>query len=103
MQTFFIIFFKIFFFLNEVWYNIGKKGGLFMDWNVVVQAVSTFGFPIVMCGTMAYYVKYITDKHREEVSKLNEQHKQEMLDIVKAVDNNTIALTKLCEKLDKEV
>ena len=74
-----------------------------MDWNVVVQAVSTFGFPIVMCGAMAYYVKYITDKHREEVSKLNEQHKQEMLDIVKAVDNNTIALTKLCEKLDNEV
>lgn len=74
-----------------------------MDWNVVVQAVSTFGFPIVMCGVMAYYVKYITDKHRDEVSKLNEQHKQEMHDIVKAVDNNTIALTKLCEKLDKEV
>jgi hypothetical protein len=74
-----------------------------MDWNVVVQAVSTFGFPTVMCGAMAYYVKYITDKHREEVSKLNEHHKQEMLDIVKAVDNNTLALTKLCEKIDKGV
>lgn len=74
-----------------------------MGWNVVVQAVSTFGFPIVMCGIMAYYVKYISDKHREEVSKLNEQHNQEMLDIVKAVDNNTVALTKLCEKIDKEV
>lgn len=74
-----------------------------MDWNVAIQAVSTFGFPIVMCGVMGSYVKYITDKHREEVSKLNEQHKQEMLDIVKAVDNNTIALTKLCEKIDKEI
>lgn len=74
-----------------------------MDWNVIVQAVTTVGFPIVMCGAMAYYVKYTTDKHREEIAKLNEQHKQEMLDIIKAVDNNTIALTKLCEKLDKEV
>lgn len=74
-----------------------------MDLNMAMQAVSTFGFPIVMCGVMGYYVKYITDKHREEVSKLNEQHKQEMLDIVKAVDNNTTALTKLCEKIDKEV
>lgn len=74
-----------------------------MDWNVIMQAVTTVGFPIVMCGAMAYYVKYTTDKHREEIAKLNEQHKQEMLDIVKAVDNNTIALTKLCEKLDKEV
>lgn len=74
-----------------------------MDWNIIMQAVTTVGFPIVMCGIMAYYVKYTTDKHREEIAKLNEQHKQEMLDIVKAVDNNTIALTKLCEKLDKEV
>lgn len=74
-----------------------------MDLNMAMQAVSTFGFPIAMCGVMGYYVKYITDKHREEVSKLNEQHKQEMLDIVKAVDNNTTALTKLCEKIDKEV
>lgn len=74
-----------------------------MDLNMAMQAVSTFGFPIVMCGVMGYYVKYITDKHREEVSKLNEQHKQEMLDIVKAVDNNTTALMKLCEKIDKEV
>lgn len=74
-----------------------------MDWNIIMQAVTTVGFPIVMCGAMAYYVKYTTDKHREEIAKLNEQHRQEMLDIVKAVDNNTIALTKLCEKLDKEV
>lgn len=74
-----------------------------MDWSVIMQAVTTVGFPIVMCAAMAYYVKYTTDKHRDEIAKLNEQHKQEMLDIIKAVDNNTIALTKLCEKLDKEV
>lgn len=74
-----------------------------MDWNVIMQAVTTVGFPIVMCAAMAYYVKYTTDKHRDEIAKLNEQHKKEMLDIIKAVDNNTIALTKLCEKLDKEV
>lgn len=74
-----------------------------MDLSVIMQAVTTVGFPIVMCAAMAYYVKYTTDKHRDEIAKLNEQHKQEMLDIIKAVDNNTIALTKLCEKLDKEV
>lgn len=73
-----------------------------MDWSLLMQSISTFGFPVVMCGAMAYYVKYITDKQREEVGKLNEQHKQEMFDIVKAVDNNTIALTKLCEKIEKE-
>lgn len=71
-----------------------------MDMSTILQAITTVGFPVVMCGAMAYYVKYITDKNREEVSKLNEQHKQEILDVVKAIDNNTVALTKLCEKLD---
>lgn len=71
--------------------------------NEWLQAITTVGFPIVMCGAMAYYVKYMTDKHRDEVSKLNEQHKEEMLNIVNALDNNTLALSKLCEKLDREV
>lgn len=71
--------------------------------NEWLQAITTVGFPIVMCGAMAYYVKYMSDKHRVEVAKLNDQHKEEMLDIVKALDNNTLALSKLCEKLDKEV
>lgn len=71
--------------------------------NEWLQAITTVGFPIVMCGAMAYYVKYMTDKHQVEVSKLNEQHKEEMLNIVNALDNNTLALSKLCEKLDKEV
>lgn len=71
--------------------------------NEWLQAITTVGFPVVMCGAMAYYVKYMTDKHRDEVSKLNEQHKEEMLNIVNALDNNTLALSKLCEKLDREV
>lgn len=56
----------------------------------MVQAISTLGFPIVACGAMAYYVKYITDKHSKEMES-----------ITTALNNNTIALTKLSEKLDK--
>lgn len=73
-----------------------------MDWGAITQAVTTIGFPIVMCGAMAWYVKYITDKHREEVTKLNEQHQQEMEKVTTAINNNTIALTKLCERMEKE-
>jgi cellobiose-specific phosphotransferase system component IIC len=78
------------------------KGGLKMDWSAITQAVTTIGFPIVMCGAMAWYVKYITDKHREEVTKLNEQHQQEMEKVTTAINNNTLALTKLCERMEKE-
>lgn len=73
-----------------------------MDMNVLMQAISTFGFPIVMCGILAYYVKYITDKSHAEVNELNRMHKEEMAGITKAIENNTIAITKLCEKLEKE-
>lgn len=69
----------------------------------LMQAITTLGFPIVMCGAMAYYVKYITDKNRDEIAALNAQHKEELLTVITAVDNNTVAITKLCEKFEKGV
>lgn len=70
-----------------------------MDIQIFVQAVTQVGFPIVCCGAMMWYVKYSTDKNREEVDKLNEQHRQEMADMTTAVNNNTVVLTRLCEIL----
>jgi hypothetical protein len=53
---------------------------------------------------MALYVKDTTKANREDTKALNEQHSKEMLafkdEIKEALNNNTIALTKLCEKLD---
>lgn len=74
-----------------------------MDTASILQIVSTVGFPIVACGGMAWYVKYTTDKEREERIKMNEQHKQEMTEVTTALNNNTLALQKLCDKLDGEV
>lgn len=67
--------------------------------NIVLQAVTTVGFPIVCCGAMGWYVKYISDKHSAEVNKLNEQHNEEMKQVTQALNNNTLALQKLCDKL----
>lgn len=54
-----------------------------------ISAIGTVGFPIVACIVMAYYVKYLTDKHREEQERLTE-----------IINNNTLAVQKLCDKLD---
>lgn len=70
-----------------------------MDIQIFVQAVTQVGFPIVCCGAMMWYVKYTTDKNREEVDKLNEQHRQEMTGMTTALNNNTVVLTRLCEIL----
>lgn len=65
----------------------------------IVQLITTVGFPIVACGGMAWYVKYMTDKEREERNKMNEQHQREMSEVTTALNNNTLAIQKLCDKL----
>ena len=73
-----------------------------MDYNVIIQMITTVGFPIVMCGAMAWYVKYISDRHSQEVQQLNEQHQGEMKQVTEALNNNTLALQKLCDKIGGE-
>lgn len=72
-----------------------------MELNEVLQAISTVGFPIVMCGAMAYYVKYITDKNREQIATLNNKHYDELTSFKDAISNNTLAVQKLTDMIDK--
>ena len=53
-----------------------------------VNAVSVLGFPIVMCGAMAYFVKYQCDNYRNDINKLG-----------KVVKDNTNVITKLLERI----
>lgn len=62
-----------------------------MDVNSLIQLVSSLGFPIVCCG--ALFCKMV---------KTDEQHKEEMDKVTEALNNNTIALTKLSDKLGGE-
>lgn len=73
-----------------------------MDVNAILQAVGTLGFPIVCAMAMAWYVKYITDRNREDIDKLNEQHQQEMKEVTVALNNNTLALQKLSDVIGNE-
>ena len=65
----------------------------------VNDIVTIVGFPIVACGAMGWYVKYISDRHSEEIQQLNEQHQEEMKQVTEALNNNTLALQKLCDKI----
>ena len=73
-----------------------------MDANAIIALIQSVGFPIVMCGLMAWYVKYITDKNRKEIAEEREAHKQEMSQVITAINNNTIVIEKLIAKLDAE-
>ena len=68
-----------------------------MDTNSIVSIITSVGFPIVMCGAMGWYVKYITDRNHDDMAKERAQHDEEMKEVTQAINNNTLALTKLAD------
>ena len=65
----------------------------------IINMIQSVGVPVAFCIAMGYYVKHISDHHREDVNKLNAQHKEEMAEVTQALNNNTIALQKLTDYL----
>ena len=60
----------------------------------IVSVISTVGFPITMTLILLWYIYDSNNKHKEEIDKMSE-----------ALNNNTIAITKLLDRLggDKNV
>lgn len=62
-----------------------------MDFSAIAQMISTVGFPIACCIIMF-----------QALTKEQENHKQEMSAVTAALNNNTVALTKLSDKLEAQ-
>ena len=60
-----------------------------MDLNTIGQLIGSLGFPITMCIYMAY-----------SNNKLNEQHRESEAKLTEIINNNTLALTKLSDRID---
>lgn len=73
-----------------------------MDIKVLLDAVSVVGFPIVMCLVFMYYVKYLTDKNSEQIERITQQHREETKELTKAVENNTLVVTQLLDRMGKD-
>ena len=71
--------------------------------NEIAQLITSVGFPIVACLGMAWYVKYQTDNNNKEVREMRVEHQEEINKVTEALNNNTIALQKLCDKFDNMV
>lgn len=66
----------------------------------VINIISTVGFPIFACITMGWFVKYQLDKNDEEMQETREAHRQEVEKITEALNNNTLVLQKLIDKIE---
>ena len=76
--------------------NIKERGERMQE---VLTIINTVGFPVAMCIFLCWYIKDSSEKNREEIKKINDEHREEVREITKALENNTLALTKLCEKM----
>lgn len=70
--------------------------------NEVAQLISALGFPIVAALGCAYFVKWQYEQNQKQIEEMRKEHKEEAANMTKAIENNTIAITRLVEKFDKE-
>lgn len=70
-----------------------------MGFTEITTLLGSFGFPIVACLGMGWYVKYQMDENNKQLKEVREEHKSEMNKVTEALNNNTVAINKLCERL----
>lgn len=66
-----------------------------MDLAQIGQFINQYGFPIVCCATLFWYLLK-TEQRRDED---NEMHKEEVAELRKSIEANTSAINSLCQHL----
>lgn len=62
-----------------------------MDANLIMQMVGSLGFPIVCVGACFWYINKSTEQHKAEMDKMSD-----------AINNNTLVMQKLIDKLGND-
>lgn len=65
------------------------------------SAIGQYAFPIVACVVMGWYVKYIQDNYRTDINSISARHKEEMDKVTEALNNNTQAIQKLTDYIER--
>lgn len=66
-----------------------------MDANTIVTLVGSLGFPICACIGLGWFVT-------SELRTMRADHKEEMAKMTEAVNNNTMVIQKLVDKMGGE-
>lgn len=73
-----------------------------MDFQTIMTAVGTVGFPIVACGCMAYFFAKTNENYRQDLKEQNQMHKEETKSLVDAINNNSMVIQRLIDELDRK-
>ncbi len=71
-----------------------------MDFNSLSTLIGALGFPIVACCGMAYFFAKVNDNYRNDIKELQSNHKEEISSMTTAINNNTLVIQKLVDRMD---
>ena len=69
--------------------------------NDILTAIASVGFPIVACIGLGWFCKYMIDTMQKNTERMFEMFDKANTDNREAIRQNTDAINKLCDKLDK--
>lgn len=68
--------------------------------NDIMSAISAIGFPIVAAVACGMFIKWQYTENQKQISEMRQEHKEEVSKMTEALNNNTLALQKLIDKLE---
>lgn len=71
-----------------------------MEFNTIISAIGSVGFPIVACIAIAWFFYKVNENYRLDIKELTASHKEEAKAMKQSLDNNTLVLQKLVDKLE---
>lgn len=73
-----------------------------MDANAIIAMIGSLGFPIVACIAMGWFFARVNDNYRNDIKEINATHKEEVKAMTEAIQNNTLVIQKLVDKLERD-
>lgn len=70
--------------------------------NDIVSIISAVGFPIVAAIGCGYFVKWQYEQNMKQMEEMRKEHKEEVTKMTEALNNNTLALHTLIDKLERD-
>lgn len=67
------------------------------DW---ITAISSLGFPIVICLIMIVFVKYLFDTYKEQIQTMTHEHKEETAQMTAAITDLKMTIQALIDKME---
>lgn len=66
------------------------------DW---ITAISSLGFPIVICLIMIVFVKYLFDTYKDQIAQMSKEHREETSSMTDAINELKMTIQTLIDKM----